>query len=129
MSQFGPFNFEITSESAKPKTGQLSLTYTIDQYGAISGASVTYTAPNGNSQSFNVTFTGTSAPYPGTLTDQPLQNAWNVPQQGAYKYGSFSFSPPTTTPPTNGTFTGTISKDPLAGDVDTIGWEADPSTA
>ena len=129
MSTFGPFPFEVTSNAAKPKIGTLTLTYTLDTDGSISDASVTYSTPppppGGHTQSFDVTFSGTAAPYSGVPTTQPIPHNWNVPQQGAYKYATFLFSPPAGT--FTGTFTGQASKNPLPLDTDTITWEADPA--
>jgi hypothetical protein len=127
MSTFGPNNFEITSNANKPKIGQLSLTYTLNNDSTITNASVTYTPPagNGNSETFNVTFTGTQAPYSGVPSTQPIPNNWNVPGEGAYKYATFSFTPPANG--AAGTFTGQASKSEITED-DTIAWEADSST-
>ena len=126
MSTFGPFNFEVTSNSAKPKIGQLTLTYTLNTNGTITDASVSYTPPNGNNgDTFDVTFSGTTAPYSGVPTTEPISGNWNVPGEGAYKYATFSFTPPAGS--NLGTLTGVASKTQITGVDDTISWEADPS--
>jgi hypothetical protein len=129
MSTFpttGSFPFQVTSEASKPKVGTLVLTYTLNGDGTITGASILYDPGNGNStQTILITFTGTAAPYSGVPTTQPIPNNWNVPGQGAYKYATFSFSPPAGT--FTGTFTGSASKNPLPLDTTTITWEADPT--
>jgi len=123
-STYGPNSFQITSNASKPKVGQLTLTYTLSN-GLITDACISYNPQNGNnSQQFAVTFTGTAPAYSGTLTDQPLQNPWNVPGEPGYKYGTFSFTPPTSSN-ANGSLTGTASKSPILTD-DTINWESDP---
>jgi len=130
MSTFpttGDYPFQITSQSAKPKVGGLSLTYTVNNDGTISSASAVYNPANGNnSQTIPLTFSGTAAPYTAVPTTQPIPNGWNVPNQGVFFYASFTFSPPAGT--FTGTLTGSASKDPLPGTVDNITWEADPST-
>jgi len=129
MSTFpttGSFPFQVTSEASKPKVGTLVLTYTLNEDGTITGASILYDPGNGNStQTIAITFSGTVAPYSGVPTTQPIPHNWNVPQQGAYKYATFLFSPPAGT--FTGTFTGQASKNPLPLDTDTITWEADPA--
>jgi hypothetical protein len=129
MSTFpttGSFPFQVTSEANKPKVGTLVLTYTLNGDGTITGASILYDPGNGNStQTIAITFSGTAAAYSGVPTTQPIPNNWNVPNQGAYKYATFLFSPPAGT--FTGTFTGQASKDPLAATSDTITWEADPT--
>jgi len=126
MSTFGPFNFEVTSNASKPKIGQLTLTYTLNADGSITGASVYYQPPSGNDTSnFNVTFTGTTSPYSGNDDPDPIPNNWNVPGEGAYKHASFLFTPPTAT--SGGTLTGTATKDSIKKDDPSINWEADPT--
>jgi hypothetical protein len=125
---FGAFNFEVTSNAAKPKIGQLTLKYTLNDDGSITAATLEYNKPNqGGTQSIAVTVTGTSAPYSGVGTTEPLDPPWNVPGEGNYKYLTFSYTP--TTGSANGTWTGRAGKDPLAGDENSINWEADASTA
>jgi hypothetical protein len=126
MSTFGPFNFEVTSNASKPKIGQLTLTYTLNGDGSITGASVDYTPGNGSSDSsFGVTFTGTTSPYSGNNNPDPIPGNWNVPGEGAFKHASFVFSPPTVS--TGGTLTGTATKSSIKKDDTSINWEADPS--
>jgi hypothetical protein len=126
---FGPFNFEVTSKAAKPKIGQLSLSYTlsyINESNQITCATITYSPPNnGTSQSFDVTFTGTAPPYSGGSPTVAMTSNWNVPGEGVSKYATFSFTPPAGG--SLGTLTGTASKDPIAGEDNTITFEADPS--
>lgn len=130
MSTFpttGSFPFEVTSEASKPKVGTIVLTYTLNGDGTITGASILYDPGNGgNTQTIAITFSGTAAPYSGVPTTEPIPNNWNVPGQGAYKYATFSFTPPAGS--NTGTFTGSASNKPLAAASDTINWEADPST-
>jgi hypothetical protein len=130
MSTFpttGSFPFQVTSEASKPKVGTLVLTYTLNGDGTITGASILYDPGNGNSsQTIAITFSRNAATYQGVPTTQPIPHNWNVPGQGAYKYATFSFTPPTVS--NTGTFTGSASKNQLPATTDTITWEADPST-
>src|SRR5260370_24913066 len=100
MSTFGPNNFEVTSNPGKPKIGQLSLTYTLNGDGTITGASFTYQQNPGQPplQTYNVTFSGTSAPYAGAINPATMSPPLNIPGEGHYISGSLSFSPPTTNP-------------------------------
>ena len=129
MSTFpttGSFPFEVTSEANKPKVGSLVLTYTLNGNGTITGASILYDPGNGDkSQTIGIAFTGNAATYQGEASPKPIPHNWNVPGQGAYKYATFSFTPPTVS--NTGTFTGSASKNPLQGDTTTITWEADPA--
>lgn len=130
MSTFpttGSFPFQVTSEASKPKVGTLVLTYTLNGDGTITGASILYDPGNGDkSQTIGIAFGAmTAAPYSGEASPKPIPHNWNVPQQGAYKYATFLFSPPAGT--FTGTFTGQASKNPLPLDTDTITWEADPT--
>jgi hypothetical protein len=130
MSTFpttGSFPFQVTSEASKPKVGTLVLTYTLNGNGTITGASILYDPGNGDkSQTIGIAFTGNAATYQGEASPKPIPHNWNVPGQGAYKYATFSFTPPTGS--NTGTFTGSASKNPLPATTDTITWEADPST-
>jgi hypothetical protein len=124
---FGAFPFEVTSNSNKPKIGSLQLTYTLNDDGSITNANLVYNPPNnGTTQAIPVTVTGTSAPYTGSGTTEPLDPPWNVPGEGNYKYLQFSFTPPSNG--VNGTWTGQASKDPITAGSDSITWEADSST-
>ena len=132
MSQtvvFGAFNFEVTSNASKPKIGQLTLKYTLNDDGSITDATLEYNKPNqGGTQSIAVTVSGTSAPYSGAGTNEPIDPPWNVPGEGNYKYLTFSYTP--TANGVNGTWNGQASKDnSIAGDPESINWEADASTA
>ena len=131
MSQFGPNPFQVNSNPGKPKIGTLYLTYTLNSDGTITGASFTYqqNPDNPPDQTYNVTFSGTAAPYAGSLNPTTMSPPLNVPGEGNYKSGTLSFTPPTTNPDTAGTLTGTFSTAPGLTDTDdNITWEADAST-
>ena len=130
MSTFGPHNFQVTSNSAKPKIGTLSLTYTLNVDGTITGASFTYQKNPGQPplQTYNATFSGNCAPYSGTPNPATMSPPLNVPGEGNYKSGSLSFTPPTTNPVTAGTLTGNFSEaDTITDDDPDISWESDAS--
>jgi len=131
MSTFGPNNFQVTSNATKPKIGTLSLTYTLNTDGTITGASCTDRKNAGQPplQTYNVTFSGTSAPYAGVPNPSTMDPPLNVPGEGNYKSGSLSFSPPTTNPVFAGALTGSFGTAPsVAGDDPDINWEADAGT-
>jgi hypothetical protein len=127
---FGPFPFQVTSNSAKPKIGTLTLTYTLNDNGTITGASFTYVQDPGKppSQTKQVTFMGACAPYTGFPNPPTMNPPLHVPQEGNYQTASLSFTPPTTNPVTAGTLTGRFSEaDTITDDDPDISWEADPS--
>lgn len=129
MTKFGPYPFEVTSNPGNPPVGNLTLNYTIDpDSNQMTSASLEYLIRNGGSTQ-TITMipeTMTSPPYLATSGSEALKNPWNVPGVGAYKYASFSFTPPAGSDP--GTFTGAASKDPMKTDDESINWEADSST-
>src|SRR5260370_979446 len=93
MPPFGPFNFEITSNSAKPKIGTLEIDYTLNADSSITGASFTY-RDTGPDQTYPLTFTGpsSSGEYSGVPTTEPLSPPWNIPNQGNFKFATFSLN-------------------------------------
>jgi hypothetical protein len=122
MSQIdtGMLDFNVTNNGGQQKDGQIELKGTLNNDGTITGATLTYAKDNNptNNQTITVTFTGTAAPYSGTCSianGQPL----NVPGQGSYKGGSFTYNA-TATPPLAGTFT----KDAIAGTPGDLSWDA-----
>jgi hypothetical protein len=131
MSQFGPNPFQVTSNAGKPKIGTLYLTYTLNSDGTITGASFTYQQNPGLPplQTYNVDFSGSTAPYSGSLNPTTMSPPLNVPGEGNYKSGTLNFTPPTTSPVTAGSLTGTFSTAPgITTTDDNITWEADAST-
>jgi hypothetical protein len=126
---FGPFPFQVTSNAAKPKIGTLSLTYTLNDNGTITGASITYLQDPGKPpiQTKQVTFMGASAPYTGFPNPPTMNPPLHVPQEGEYQSGSLTFTPPTTNPLNKGSLTGSFSETAITDDDPDISWEADPS--
>jgi hypothetical protein len=118
----GNFPFEITSDDNNIDGG-LELTYTLNDDGTITDASVSYLPPSSStSQSFDVTFTGSSAPYLGRASISP---DWHIPDEGDYPFATLSFTPPTASD--SGSLTGTANMSQLPGEDDPLDWKADPS--
>ena len=130
---FGPNKFLVTSNASKPKIGTLSLEYTLNPDGTITGAKFTYQQNPGQPplQTYDVTFSGTSAPYTGHPNPTTMSPKLNIPGEDQYQSGTLNFSPPTpnTTPPFLGSLTGSFSTSTgIAGIDPDITWEADSGT-
>lgn len=126
MSTTVSYNFFTVINQQQGRDGTISLTYTLNNDGSISGATFTYTAPAGNAQGpYPVDFgTGTTSPYTGSCNmTPPTYQPLNVAGQGNYKSGSMTFdTSANATYPLAGTFSPNAAG--IAADPGDLSWDA-----